>query len=245
MCTKHDIHVHVHTHTHTRTHARAVQVGGQGAPGRRFRAAQSRACARHRINPEQVVFASNTMTLPIQQLTAHMDHAYRQRAVGLRFLAPCWFIDDVELTSPSLVDAFGEYDGSIQSLIGGQQAINAAGRLCALLALRPNVLNLSAGQQRRTLTHEEVRTQTHVGDGRGLGGRRGNRTASISFPIPFPCPHLFPPSSPSLPHIPSHVSPPLTSDCAPHALRSCSTPRARNRRPRATLALPESPSPQR
>jgi len=71
-------------------------------------ACAARACAAREINPLRVLLCSNTLQLTIDTLSTHLPEQYANRLVGVRFLQPCWFIDDIELTvlvvdrSPSL-----------------------------------------------------------------------------------------------------------------------------------------------
>jgi hypothetical protein len=51
------------------------------------------------VPPDQVTLCSNTMTLPIQSIVEDIQaKEYRGSCIGMRFLHPVWFIDDVEIT---------------------------------------------------------------------------------------------------------------------------------------------------
>lgn len=49
--------------------------------------------------PDQITLCSNTMTLPMQSIIEDVQQKeYRGSCIGMRFLHPVWFIDEVELT---------------------------------------------------------------------------------------------------------------------------------------------------
>jgi len=51
------------------------------------------------VPPDQITLCSNTMTLPMQAIIEDIQQKeYRGSCVGMRFLHPVWFIDEVELT---------------------------------------------------------------------------------------------------------------------------------------------------
>ena len=56
------------------------------------------------VKPETILFTSRlSLTLDLSQVSGALPHAYaapRRPAIGLRFLSPCWFVDEVELTAP-------------------------------------------------------------------------------------------------------------------------------------------------
>lgn len=61
------------------------------------------------INPRHVVFATNTLNVPLKDIAygvARDDPEFAARITGVRFLDPTWFVDDVELTTcdPRFVD---------------------------------------------------------------------------------------------------------------------------------------------
>jgi len=65
----------------------------------------TQALARQGVAPTDVLLASNTVSIPVNVLVkglAQHEQAlpYVTRVVGLRFLDPTWFIDNVELTLP-------------------------------------------------------------------------------------------------------------------------------------------------
>ena len=53
------------------------------------------------IPPEDVLIFSNTISIPIEHIECGLDEMYSCRFMGLRFLHPVLFIDDVELTKHS------------------------------------------------------------------------------------------------------------------------------------------------
>jgi len=51
------------------------------------------------VPPDQITLCSNTMALPMQQIIEDIKcKEYRGSCVGMRFLHPVWFVDEVELT---------------------------------------------------------------------------------------------------------------------------------------------------
>lgn len=51
------------------------------------------------VPPEKITLCSNTMTLPMQAIIEDVQQKeYRGSCIGMRFLHPVWFIDEVELT---------------------------------------------------------------------------------------------------------------------------------------------------
>ena len=51
------------------------------------------------VPPDQITLCSNTMALPMQSIIEDIQaKEYRGSCIGMRFLHPVWFIDDVELT---------------------------------------------------------------------------------------------------------------------------------------------------
>ena len=51
------------------------------------------------VPPDQITICSNTMTLPMQAIIEDVQQKeYRGSCIGMRFLHPVWFIDEVELT---------------------------------------------------------------------------------------------------------------------------------------------------
>ena len=50
------------------------------------------------VSSEGVILGSNTMSVPLEDLTATLDATWAKRIVGVRMLFPCWFIDEIELT---------------------------------------------------------------------------------------------------------------------------------------------------
>ena len=53
------------------------------------------------IPPEDVLICSNTISIPVEHIVCGLDEMYSCRVMGLRFLHPVLFIDDVELTKHS------------------------------------------------------------------------------------------------------------------------------------------------
>ena len=53
------------------------------------------------VPPEDVLICSNTISIPIKNIVCGLDEMYSCRFIGLRFLYPVLFIDDVELTKHS------------------------------------------------------------------------------------------------------------------------------------------------
>ena len=51
------------------------------------------------VPPDQITLCSNTMALPISSIIEDIQaKEYRGSCIGMRFLHPVWFIDDVEIT---------------------------------------------------------------------------------------------------------------------------------------------------
>jgi len=55
-------------------------------------------CKQRAISTDQVLLCSNTMTLSMSAITEDVCKEYRGVCIGMRFLHPVWFIDEVELT---------------------------------------------------------------------------------------------------------------------------------------------------
>ena len=53
------------------------------------------------VPPEDVLICSNTISIPIDDIVCGLDGMYSCRCMGLRFLFPVLFVDDVELTKHS------------------------------------------------------------------------------------------------------------------------------------------------
>jgi len=56
------------------------------------------ACEDRSVDPNSVVLCTNTMTVPLSVITSDLPRVYADRVLGMRFLFPCWFVDEVELT---------------------------------------------------------------------------------------------------------------------------------------------------
>ena len=55
-------------------------------------------CKQRAVPPASVLLCSNTMSLSIDDITRDVCKEYLGSCVGMRFLQPVWFIDEVELT---------------------------------------------------------------------------------------------------------------------------------------------------
>mmetsp|Transcript_20316 Transcript_20316/g.34601 ORF Transcript_20316/g.34601 Transcript_20316/m.34601 type:complete len:344 (-) Transcript_20316:35-1066(-) len=55
-------------------------------------------CKERAIAPDQVLLCSNTMAIPMSEITEEVCKEYRGSCIGMRFLHPVWFIDEVELS---------------------------------------------------------------------------------------------------------------------------------------------------
>ena len=53
------------------------------------------------VSPEDVLICSNTISIPIETIVCGLDELYTCRCMGLRFLHPVLFVNDVELTKHS------------------------------------------------------------------------------------------------------------------------------------------------
>ena len=49
-------------------------------------------------HPDSYLLASNTLSISLATLSASMPEEWSARVIGLRFLYPCWFIDECEVT---------------------------------------------------------------------------------------------------------------------------------------------------
>ena len=47
------------------------------------------------VPPDQVLLCSNTMAIPMSDITEEVCKEYRGSCIGMRFLHPVWFIDEV------------------------------------------------------------------------------------------------------------------------------------------------------
>jgi len=50
------------------------------------------------VPPDQVLLCSNTLAIPMSDIPEEVCKEYRGSCIGMRFLHPVWFIDEVELT---------------------------------------------------------------------------------------------------------------------------------------------------
>jgi len=50
------------------------------------------------VSPDNVLICSNTMAIPLSDIIEEVCIEYRGSCIGMRFLHPVWFIDEVELT---------------------------------------------------------------------------------------------------------------------------------------------------
>ena len=55
-------------------------------------------CKERAVPPDQVLLCSNTMSLTMGAVTEDVCKEYRGSCIGMRFLHPVWFIDEVELS---------------------------------------------------------------------------------------------------------------------------------------------------
>jgi 3-hydroxyacyl-CoA dehydrogenase len=55
---------------------------------------------------DQVLLCSNTMAIPMADITEEVCKEYRGSCIGMRFLHPVWFIDEVR-SSAHLFDTIG------------------------------------------------------------------------------------------------------------------------------------------
>merc|ERR1712113_834418 len=55
-------------------------------------------CKQRNISSDHVLLCSNTMALSMSSITEDVCREYRGSCIGMRFLHPVWFIDEVELT---------------------------------------------------------------------------------------------------------------------------------------------------
>jgi len=54
-------------------------------------------CKQRGVPEDQVLLCSNTMNLQLEKITEDVCKEYRGSCIGMRFLHPVWFIDEVEL----------------------------------------------------------------------------------------------------------------------------------------------------
>lgn len=60
-------------------------------------------CKQRNVPPDQILLCSNTMSIPMSDITEEVCKEYRGSCIGMRFLHPVWFIDEV--SQPQLSSA--------------------------------------------------------------------------------------------------------------------------------------------
>lgn len=107
----------------------------------------AQAMIKNSMTPDGVVLASTTMSLAPHALTARIPEEFAERVMGMRFLPPSWFVDDVELTMNARWCAYAallqsqaghpEEAQRISSMHSAQPAYNAAESMLRALGFRP------------------------------------------------------------------------------------------------------------
>lgn len=72
-------------------------------------------CKERVIPTERVMLCSNTLTLSVSSITEGVCEEYRGSCIGMRFLHPVWFVDEVEL-KPSEYTLEGTYAAAVKLL---------------------------------------------------------------------------------------------------------------------------------
>ena len=132
------------------------------------------ACSSRGVNPNNLVLCSNTMLMPLDQISADLPVAYASRVLGMRFFKPCWCVDDVELTmNPDWCIFAGDHSdrglaavaranqhsvsGAVRSLNASQPAYHAIEGIMRSLGMLPVRNTRSPTQRPRQLTADEAR----------------------------------------------------------------------------------------
>ena len=108
------------------------------------------ACFAQRVPSGSILFLTNTLSLPLDQLVMSMDTAYRSRVVGARFLAPVWFVDEVMVTPASATAGWMGAAACVAASSATQELLRA-------LSFQPSVHLAVAhgGSPPRLITYEE------------------------------------------------------------------------------------------
>ena len=104
-------------------------------------AAMASACASKSFDASRVLFFSNTLSVQVADAAARMPPRYAQRTVGVRFLYPCWFIDDLEITASPWPDGL-----SLVGKVEVESAVSTDMSVLALIAPHPPHAELAARQ---------------------------------------------------------------------------------------------------
>jgi hypothetical protein len=107
------------------------------------------ACTRMRRPYSEVAICTNTVLIPIEHLTTDLSDEWATRVLGVRFLFPCWFVDDVELTMGAV-----RATTSIRRLHPTNNAFHSTEQL--LRSMRFRTTRYKNGSERWLLSEEEV-----------------------------------------------------------------------------------------
>ena len=116
------------------------------------------AFTRCNVQPESVIICSNTIGVPLNTIADAVSPRFSARLLGMRFLFPFYFIDEVELLMNPKWCRFA-CNGFTERLNSSQPAMHTAEQMLKTMGFRP-VRNTNAGRRLelvRALTAEEAR----------------------------------------------------------------------------------------
>ena len=109
------------------------------------------------VAPERILLCSSSMTLHIKDIAVGLASTdqlalrpYCSRVVGLRFLMPCWFVDEVSVSYLTMVDEPTVVGTANSGQPGPPSAVDTMGAILALLKMRVRT------ERTRCLTTDEI-----------------------------------------------------------------------------------------
>lgn len=130
--------------------------------------AAAAACAAKSIDPAKVLFCSNSLNLSVASATATMPPEYAARVVGVRFMHPVWFVDEVEVTVADeedhaprvhkLTSQSPELSSVPQPQLPTDSTVatqHEARNFLASIGMKPFLISIDATSTRRRLTSEQ------------------------------------------------------------------------------------------
>ena len=104
------------------------------------------ACRTEDINPTRLLIGTTSLTLSVHQLTSRMDSRYARRVIGMRFMQPVWFIDQVEVS----VEQPGNAVGAEATTVADTR------HFLTELHMKPQLVTVTDESSCRRLTTEET-----------------------------------------------------------------------------------------
>jgi hypothetical protein len=101
---------------------------------RRAFADVSAACTKCDIQPESLILCTNTIGVPLADIAEAVSSRYSPRLMGMRFLFPFYFVDEVELL---MNPKWCRFSGLTERLNSSQPAMHAAEQMLRRMGFRP------------------------------------------------------------------------------------------------------------